>query len=511
MIDKYPMNNEILNYRSDLILPKPFCINLKLGKMKRANIFIIVVLLSIKVFSQNEYVYKNAEFGVEVTFPNKSERGKAFVISSDLTSSYGLDYSVTFLRTSKSTVNFTIKYQRSEPGLKSNYKVGEREVIERKVSPAEDLYKSGKWYQWKIICFEKTLIYLRVSCESHYPQDKDVLPFFNSLKIDGISIQNPTADNSLFNVYSLEKLSNGRTEPEKQIVYVKTKPDTVKQIIYVTSGAEPSYQYEKLSDVDKNIPLSSTTNPYRFALIIGNEDYSSHQTDLKSESNVDFARNDASSFKEYCMNMLGIPEKNITFLLDATVGQISQGVSLLKLLSKASGGKSQLIVFYAGHGLPDEKTKEPYLIPVDVNGSNVTAGIKLQDLYNNLTEFPSDRVMVFLDACFTGGGRNAGLVESRGVKIMPKKDVLKGNIVIFSSSSGEQSSLPYADQKHGMFTYYLLKKLQETKGDVTYSDLSEYLDEKVSIESLLVNKKEQNPVVNTSQVVTGTWKLWKVK
>jgi hypothetical protein len=494
--------------------------------MKRVSILLIVLLLSVKVSSQNEYIYENTdlngygyvnkECGVEVTFPSepKNMKYKMGIVSvpfieSDLTYSSGLDYQLfMWPKRSKGLWKSGLRVTRSQSI--SNYKLGEMEVFEGKISPEENIMNSGKWSRTKSIFFGQTQIHLSVSSESR-PQDKDVYPFFNSLTIDGISIQNPTADNSLYKGYSLEKLTNTRTDPEKQIVYVNSKPDTVKQIVYVNSGSKLSYQYEKLSDVDKNIPLSSTTNPYRFALIIGNEDYSSHQTDLKSESNVDFARNDASAFKEYCMNMLGIPEKNITFLLDATAGQISQGISLLKLLSKASGGKSQLIVFYAGHGLPDEKTKEPYLIPVDVNGSNVTAGIKLQDLYNNLTEFPSDRVMVFLDACFTGGGRNAGLVASRGVKIMPKEDALKGNLVVFSSSSGEQSSLPYADQKHGMFTYYLLKKLQETKGDVTYSDLSEYLDEKVSIESLLVNKKEQNPVVNSSQDISGTWKLWKVK
>jgi hypothetical protein len=62
-----------------------------------------------------------------------------------------------------------------------------------------------------------------------------------------------------------------------------------------------------------------------------------------------------------------------------------------------------------------------------------------------------------------------------------------------------------------MFTYYLLKKLQETRGDVTYLELSQSLNEKVSIESLLINSKEQNPVVNTSQDVAGKWKLWLVK
>jgi hypothetical protein len=509
-------------------------------KTKRLCLFLIVVSLSVKAYSQKVFVYKNEEYNIEVAFPDapgiidykQMPENKQTEISNEKLRKYsekiskkidtkllgvtsiagGFWYSVEISEEPKSYLRFDelMKSISEKFTVKGKYSSGKIEATEYEIV----LVGGSSCTKYKVINYNKMQYKLSVNNMLNVKlcvEDKDAYPFFNSLKIGGVPILNPLAETSRFKVYNIDYNANMAAAPQLETVNINSGTDTVKQIVYVKSGKKSGYQYEKLSDVDKNIPLNTLSNPYRFALIIGNEDYTSRQVDLKTESNVEFARNDASAFKEYCMNTMGIPEKNITFLLDATSGQISQGISKLKLLSKASGGKSQLIVFYAGHGLPDEKTKEPYLIPVDVNGSNVTAGIKLQDLYNSLTEFPSERIMVFLDACFTGGGRNAGLVASRGVKIMPKEDVLKGNLVVFSSSSGEQSSLPYADQKHGMFTYYLLKKLQETKGDVTYSDLSKFLDEKVSIESLLVNSKEQNPVVNTSQAVSATWKMWKAK
>ena len=60
-----------------------------------------------------------------------------------------------------------------------------------------------------------------------------------------------------------------------------------------------------------------------------------------------------------------------------------------------------------------------------------------------------------------------------------------------------------------MFTYHLLKKLQETKGDVSMGDLSDYLESKVSLQSLKENKKEQDPKVNTSHKVINDWRNWK--
>jgi hypothetical protein len=468
--------------------------------MKRTAIFLLLALVSVEVYSQNEdFIYTSSPYGynVEINFPAKpiisgsiSSLSNPPVATLNLQVEGGLNYQI-LIQKKTPLLNWVNTFKRVGGVVKSKYEVGRIKVTDMEIE------RQGVCYRYKIVSYGEAYILVYVSSQS-YAKDKDVFPFFNSLKVDGRLVQNPNIDNSKFTAYAIDYLS-------------KAKTDTITKIVYVNSNTKTSYKYEKLSDVDKNIPQNVLTNPYRFALIVGNEDYSSQQSDLKNESNVEFARNDASAFKNYCISSLGIPEKNITFLLDATVGQINQGISKLRLLAKASNGKAQLIVYYAGHGLPDETTKEPYLIPVDVSGANVTSGIKLQDLYSNLTEFPSERVTVYLDACFTGGGRNAGLIGSRGVKVRPKEGVLKGNIVVFSSSSGEQSSLPYADQKHGMFTYYLLKKLQETKGDVTYSDLSTFLQEKISVESILVNSKEQNPVVNTSQDVAGTWKLWQLK
>ncbi|SDC78248.1 hypothetical protein [Williamwhitmania taraxaci] len=65
--------------------------------------------------------------------------------------------------------------------------------------------------------------------------------------------------------------------------------------------------------------------------------------------------------------------------------------------------------------------------------------------------------------------------------------------------------------KHGIFTYYLLKKLQQTKGDCTYAEPDEYLRKEVSINSLVVNKKQQTPQVVGGSDVGDSWKEWKVK
>ncbi|MDB0027343.1 caspase family protein [Flavobacteriales bacterium] len=159
----------------------------------------------------------------------------------------------------------------------------------------------------------------------------------------------------------------------------------------------------------------------RYALVIGNEDYQSKQRGLSDEQNVDYAVKDASIFQEYALKTLGVKEENMYFMTDATSGEMSQTIDLLSKILYKLGKKSELIVYYAGHGHPDELTKVPYLIPVDVSATNLRSAIKLSEMYDKLSSTGAKKVTVFLDACFTGGGRTSGLVASRGVKVKPKE------------------------------------------------------------------------------------------
>ena len=89
-----------------------------------------------------------------------------------------------------------------------------------------------------------------------------------------------------------------------------------------------------------------------------------------------------------------------------------------------------------------------------------------------------------------------------------KQEQLAGKLVVFSASSGDQSSLPYKEKGHGIFTYFLLKKLQETSGDLSYRELSDYIKENVSLQSVVINSKEQDPQTNVSPSAASEWGGW---
>ncbi len=264
------------------------------------------------------------------------------------------------------------------------------------------------------------------------------------------------------------------------------------------------------SDVDRDIPVNYASYPNRYALVIGNEDYSSKQTSLSTEVDVAFAKNDANSFKEYLINTLGFKDKHVTVLLDATSGEISREIEKLVALGKLDES-AEIVFYYAGHGLPDEN-KHPYLIPVDVSAINMKQnGIALKSLYTSLSSSKAKKITVFLDACFSGGGRDQGLLAARTVKIRPKEESFLGNMVVFASSSGEEKSLPYDEKQHGLFTYFLLKKLKETKGSASYGELSEYIKSEVTKTSLIENNLKQTPHTNISTAIVAEWKNWSLK
>ena len=259
------------------------------------------------------------------------------------------------------------------------------------------------------------------------------------------------------------------------------------------------------SDVAVNIPVTSVKNDYTFAVIIANENY-------RRESKVEFAQNDGETFRKYCTQTLGMPEINVHFTTDATLNDIRVEIDWLSNVAEAFNGEANIIFYYAGHGIPDENSKSACLLPVDGFGTNVNSAYKLDDLYQTLGEMPAKTVIAFIDACFSGTHRSGDMMTSaRGVAIKIDPGAPAGNTVVFSAAQGAETAYSYREKGHGMFTYFLLKKLQETNGEVTLGELDDYIAGNVRRQSIIVNKKNQTPVVTPSATLGADWRNRKLK
>ncbi len=258
------------------------------------------------------------------------------------------------------------------------------------------------------------------------------------------------------------------------------------------------------SDVDVNIPTTGKKASDTFVLIIANEDY-------QYIDKVKYAARDGEIFKEYCINTLGVPEKQVSYCPNASFGVINGGVDWLRYALENFEG-SRGIVYYCGHGIPDEHTGDAYIIPVDGKGTNMMTCYSLNTLYKTLAATNAENITYFMDACFTGANKEGSmLVAARGVAREPKKETLEGKSVVFSASSGDETAMTNEEQHHGLFTYYLLKKIQDTKGDVSYEELAAYISKNVKKDAFLLNEKPQNPVVATSPDAQDSWKTMNLK
>jgi len=260
------------------------------------------------------------------------------------------------------------------------------------------------------------------------------------------------------------------------------------------------------SDVAVNIPTTGAKNDKTLALIIANEDY-------QYVASVEFAKNDGEVFRKYCIQTLGISEKNIKFITNATQRNIRREVQLTCQIAETYNGEASIIFYYAGHGVPDQKSETAYLLPVDGESNDLEAsGYKLDDLYQEFGKINAQKIVVILDACFSGTQRGGEMLASaRGVKIKPKPSMPSGNTVVFSATYADESAYPYREQGHGLFTYFILKKLQESKGNVTLGELYDYVSQNVRREALRVNRNNQTPTITPSAIMENNWKNKKLK
>ena len=174
----------------------------------------------------------------------------------------------------------------------------------------------------------------------------------------------------------------------------------------------------------------------------------------------------------------------------------------------AYDGTARAIIYYTGHGMPDEDSKDAYLLPVDGYSKKPTSGMSTKELYTRLGSMNSKSIMVFLDACFSGARRDGKmLASSRGVALKVNSDPVGDNTVVFSAAQGNETAYPYKSQQHGMFTYYVLDKMQQSGGCTTLGELSDYVTTNVKRRSVVENKKSQTPSVMVSSR-NNSWRNW---
>jgi len=246
-------------------------------------------------------------------------------------------------------------------------------------------------------------------------------------------------------------------------------------------------------------------NRHSHALLIGNKDY-------KQTFEVPYAHNDVDAMAEFLVKRLCYRKGNIKVLKSATFNEMRywlgdrdrpQG----QLWKRARKNRSNVFVYYSGHGVPDPNTRKAYLLPVDTHPDNASYGYALSRLNENLKALkrhigPRRTVTLVLDSCFSG--RSAGgALQSHSGAIRPELPD-DTDIIRFTASGAGQLAFWNAERKLGLFTSVFLDGVSgeadkvekgNRDGTITGVELTAYIAEEVAYRARSLLGNEQTPTV----------------
>ena len=265
------------------------------------------------------------------------------------------------------------------------------------------------------------------------------------------------------------------------------------KIVKLTIDIKDTSIAEKLEPLNPSKIKSKSSNN-KVALIIGIENY------LESP-NATYANLDAKYFFDYARKGFGVKKQNINLLVDEQATFVKTNKVLTKWLrSKIKSGETELIIFFAGHGLASNDGKELYLLPQDSDPDLLArTALSRTELFKEIIALNPKGVTMFLDTCYSGVSRDEKtlLASARPVRIIADEQVTPNNFTIFSASQLDQISSGFKEAKHGIFSYYLMKGLEgkadaNKDKDITNGELLAYMDENVAQKASELGR-QQNP------------------
>ena len=224
-----------------------------------------------------------------------------------------------------------------------------------------------------------------------------------------------------------------------------------------------------------------SANPNALALIIGVANYE------KTSANALYADKDAQQFYDYATMKLGISPFNIKELVNNKADRVEIALAVKDWISRSTKqNKTDIYLFFAGHGLATADGKDMFLLPYDgLPRLLQDSAIKRDQLFADIQKANPKSVTVFLDTCYSGTTRGTDmLIASRPIAIRALEQSIPSNFTLFSAAAGDQTSKPLEEAKHGMFSYFLMKGMEgdaDTNSDnkITARELHAYIEQNI--------------------------------
>jgi len=242
-----------------------------------------------------------------------------------------------------------------------------------------------------------------------------------------------------------------------------------------------------LSEVSLAPNFKIQENDLNIAVVIGIENY-------PEIPRSDYSVSDAILVVDY-LKALGFAERNIYRLTNEKATYSAIKKTLESWLPNRMRAGARVIVYFSGHGAPEPKSGDAFLVPYDGDPNYLSdTGYPLRRLYDKLGELKAKEVIVLLDSCFSGAGGRSVLAKGARPLVMTTSvtSSLRANIAILTAAQGNQISTSLPDKKHGAFTYFFLKAINE--GKKSLPDIYGYMKLPVEDEARKLNI-EQSPSI----------------
>jgi hypothetical protein len=253
---------------------------------------------------------------------------------------------------------------------------------------------------------------------------------------------------------------------------------------------------KKLEKLDPNRINYNQLSSDKVAIIIGIEKYD-------KAPQATYAADDAKFFHEYVRLAFGVPKENIKLLTDEKATRIDTLALLKKWLpAKINKKRTELIIFFAGHGLANAESEnnELYILPQNSDPDMLEeSAIPRSKFFKSILDLEPKKVTMFIDACYSGVSRDEKtlLASARPLKLVTEDSEIPDMFTIFSASGLNEISSGLKEAKHGIFSYYLMKGLEgraDKNNDkkITNGELLAFMKQNVSIKAAELGRK-QNP------------------
>ena len=270
-----------------------------------------------------------------------------------------------------------------------------------------------------------------------------------------------------------------------EIVAYDRKGNKASKLLKIERGNIQQANVQQFKSLNPSLKTVKS-NPNALALIIGISDYEN------TKASALYADSDAKTFYDYANLKLGIPSSNIKELVGNNAKRLDVFKSVRRfLLKRTVKDKTDIYVFFAGHGLATDDGKDMYLLPYDGDPEYLEeSAIKRKELFADIQATKPRSVTVFLDTCYSGGTRNEEtLVASlRPIIITAKQQSIPSNFTVLSAAKGNQTSQSLEEAKHGLFSYYMMLGMEggadvNNDNKITARELHEYVVDKVERQS----------------------------